>query len=119
MEKKAARAEKERKAKESQDRSRTIMANFFSKPKIPKPSAPTESSGEPSDFDKTFKPFVLKKDAVLAPINWFSTVAKGGKKIDKRSIGVKEISQSELSPMSVQGKRSTISFSLIHNLKII
>jgi chromatin assembly factor 1 subunit A len=26
-----------------------------------------------SDFEKTFKPFVKKRDSVVAPVNWFQT----------------------------------------------
>lgn len=54
------------------------MANFFAKPKVPtrSPSKETECpvagpSTIQSDFDKFFKPFVLKKDTQLAPVNWF------------------------------------------------
>ncbi len=57
------------------------MATFFSKPKAPAPApAPTSSKPETqvasssttiSDFDRVFKPFVLKKDAELAPWNRF------------------------------------------------
>lgn len=50
------------------------MANFFSKPK--NAAASTSKRTEPAaasqtDFDRTFKPFVVKKDATLAPVNWF------------------------------------------------
>ncbi|SJL00238.1 uncharacterized protein ARMOST_03550 [Armillaria ostoyae] len=78
-EKKAAKAEKEKKEKEAQNKSRSLMATFFSKPKAPAP-APTSSKPETqvasssttiSDFDRVFKPFVLKKDAELAPWNRF------------------------------------------------
>ncbi|KAK0210599.1 chromatin assembly factor 1 subunit A-domain-containing protein [Desarmillaria ectypa] len=78
-EKKAAKAEKEKKEKESQNKARSLMATFFSKPKAPA-HAPTSSKPETqvasssamiSDFDRMFKPFVLKKDAELAPWNRF------------------------------------------------
>ena len=59
------------------------MANFFSKTK---PSAKSSSSvgtdgasgsavpgPSQSEFEKTFKPFALKKDAELAPTNWFQS----------------------------------------------
>ena len=65
------------------------MANFFGKPKAVPPkrtdsstSAKVDSAvpaGLPagqSDFARTFKPFVLKKDAELAPINWFEQARK-------------------------------------------
>jgi len=56
------------------------MANFFAKPKASTSSrAPSNEvelaiagpSQVQSEFSKSFKPFVLKKDATLAPINWF------------------------------------------------
>lgn len=41
----------------------------------PSGSAPTSatvsSSSTHDDFSKSFKPFVIKKDASVAPINWF------------------------------------------------
>lgn len=80
MEKKAAKAEKEKKEKDAHTKSQSIMAKFFSKPKSPsrttKPSKQQESavagpSRIQSDFEKVFKPFVLQKDKVMAPTNWF------------------------------------------------
>ncbi|KAI0807211.1 hypothetical protein C8Q74DRAFT_46269 [Fomes fomentarius] len=84
LEKKAAKAEREKKAQEAQAKSRTLMASFFGKAKssgTPSPSkykstqngetgspAPTPAQ---SDFHRTFRPFALKKDAELAPGNWF------------------------------------------------
>ena len=75
--KKVAKAEKERKDKEAQEKARSIMASFFGKPKpsttsassskVPDPSASTTLS----EFDRVFKPFTLKKDVELAPTNWF------------------------------------------------
>ncbi|KII89048.1 hypothetical protein PLICRDRAFT_53535 [Plicaturopsis crispa FD-325 SS-3] len=80
-EKERVKAEKEQKAKDAQIKSRSLMANFFGKKSAPTPrTSPTkvESAGPtagPSnatpEFQKVFKPFVLKKDAELAPINWF------------------------------------------------
>ncbi|KAG2755908.1 hypothetical protein P692DRAFT_20766720 [Suillus brevipes Sb2] len=74
-EKKAAKAEKEKKQKATQDKSRSLMANFFGKAKAPPRESPSKpvcgTSNSESDFQKTFKPFVLKKDAEMAPINWF------------------------------------------------
>lgn len=59
------------------------MANFFGKPKVPThvPSQEADSvvagpSRIQSEFQKTFKPFVIKKDTQLAPINWFSESKK-------------------------------------------
>jgi chromatin assembly factor 1 subunit A len=54
------------------------MAKFFSKPtKTPAKLVNAEEgaiagpSSIKSDFEKTFKPFVLQKDKTLAPSNWF------------------------------------------------
>ncbi len=76
-EKKAAKAEKERKDKESQEKARSIMASFFGKPKPSSTSASSSKGPTPSatntlsEFDRVFKPFTLKKNAELAPTNWF------------------------------------------------
>ncbi|KAG2157432.1 hypothetical protein DEU56DRAFT_764608 [Suillus clintonianus] len=79
-EKKAAKAEKEKKQKATQDKSRSLMANFFGKAKVPPRESPSKpicgSSNGESDFQKTFKPFVLKKDAEMAPINRFLKPSK-------------------------------------------
>jgi chromatin assembly factor 1 subunit A len=83
LERKAVKAEKERKAKESQEKARSIMANFFGKPKAssstntsPSKGPAASSSNMLPDFDRVFKPFVLKKDAELAPVNWFRDARK-------------------------------------------
>ncbi|KAF8968365.1 hypothetical protein BDZ97DRAFT_431832 [Flammula alnicola] len=78
LEKKAARAEKEKKEKDAHNKSQSIMAKFFSKP-TKTPSRPTKAQDSAvagpsriqSEFEKTFKPFVLQKDKALAPSNWF------------------------------------------------
>ncbi|KAG2349564.1 hypothetical protein BDR05DRAFT_1055214 [Suillus weaverae] len=79
-EKKAAKAEKEKKQKATQDKSRSLMANFFGKAKAPPRESPSKpvcgASNSESDFQKTFKPFVLKKDAEMAPVNWFLKASK-------------------------------------------
>lgn len=67
------------------------MANFFGKPKAPSASSsgssitlggPTlgpakETPSGISQFEKTFKPFLLKKGASMAPTNWFTEVRTG------------------------------------------
>ncbi|KAI6127817.1 chromatin assembly factor 1 subunit A-domain-containing protein [Pisolithus croceorrhizus] len=75
---KAARVEKGRKQKEAQDRSRSILANFFGKTKpsiqvspAKDPIGAADPSAIENDFQRTFKSFVLKKDAECAPHNWF------------------------------------------------
>ncbi|KAM6500858.1 Chromatin assembly factor 1 subunit A domain containing protein [Amanita muscaria] len=78
LDKKAAKDEKERKAKDAQNKSRSIMNSFFSK-KVPAAKACTndankgggDSSETQSEFARTFKPYLVKKDAQLAPTNWF------------------------------------------------
>ncbi|KAI6022716.1 chromatin assembly factor 1 subunit A-domain-containing protein [Pisolithus marmoratus] len=77
-ERKVARVERERKQKEAQNRSRSILANFFGKTKASTQVSPAKDSiaaADPStienDFQRTFKPFVLKKEAECAPHNWF------------------------------------------------
>ncbi|KAJ6630666.1 chromatin assembly factor 1 subunit A-domain-containing protein [Mycena sp. CBHHK59/15] len=78
LEKKVAKAEKEQKEKEAQNKSRSLMKSFFKAGPAPRasPSKASESkeatsSSHISQFEKTFKPFVLKKDTTLAPVNWF------------------------------------------------
>lgn len=90
-EKKAAKMEKDKKDKEAHSKSRSLMANFFNKTKtasmhpestsrlspllVEASCAAAGSSKETaivtSDYDKTFKPFVCKKDVTLASSNWF------------------------------------------------
>ncbi|KAF8911145.1 hypothetical protein CPB84DRAFT_1812600 [Gymnopilus junonius] len=84
LEKKAARAEKERKEKEAHNKSQNLMAKFFSKTKASSPTKISESavagpSKVQSDFEKVFKPFVLQKDRVMAPTNWFRKKRKQAK----------------------------------------
>ncbi|KAG5651779.1 hypothetical protein H0H81_007418 [Sphagnurus paluster] len=88
LDKKAAKAEKEKKEKDAQNKSRSIMANFFARPKnsptrtpLKAPAGVAGPSKILSDFEKSFKPFVLKKDTELAPVNWFVE----GRKCKKRS----------------------------------
>lgn len=72
LEKKAAKLEREKKEKEAQNKSRSLMANFFAKGQRPTQSDPKPgSASKQTDYERTFKPFILKKDAVLAPINAF------------------------------------------------
>lgn len=72
------------------------MANFFSKPKVtiggPRPKAQSPSVAGPStsqsDFERVFKPFMPKRDSVVAPVNWFRESQKGqkGKDSDDREV---------------------------------
>ncbi|KAF9533495.1 hypothetical protein CPB83DRAFT_880065 [Crepidotus variabilis] len=88
QEKKAARMEKEQKEKDAKNKSQNIMAKFFNKPKaaaptvrIQQPMAVAGPSKVQSDFERTFKPFVLGKDKVLAPQNWFKAERKRRRRI--------------------------------------
>jgi len=54
----------------TKDRSRSLAAQG------PSDIIPVPSSSK-SDFEKTFKPFLVKKDAELAPLNWFIAKRKG------------------------------------------
>ncbi|KAI9455565.1 hypothetical protein BJY52DRAFT_1224586 [Lactarius psammicola] len=97
LEKRAAKAEKERKDKDSQAKARSIMANFFGKPKpssstvaSPSKGPAASSSNMLSEFDRVFKPFVLKKDAELAPVNWFRDARKRKRLVDADVIVVDE-----------------------------
>ncbi|THU99389.1 hypothetical protein K435DRAFT_827736 [Dendrothele bispora CBS 962.96] len=77
--------EKIAKAKKEKDAQQTLMANFFTRPKTnggpskSTQSAEAGSSSERSEFEKTFRPFVVKKDAQLAAINPFKSKAKPSK----------------------------------------
>ncbi|KAI0374685.1 hypothetical protein BV20DRAFT_986430 [Pilatotrama ljubarskyi] len=88
LEKKAAKAEREKKEQAAQAKSRSLMASFFGKAKSAGGSSasPSKSYGaggregsvgspgpvsQVSEFERTFRPFALKKDAELAPANWF------------------------------------------------
>ncbi|KAH9901194.1 hypothetical protein C8Q73DRAFT_752237 [Cubamyces lactineus] len=86
QEKKAARAEREKKEQAAQAKSRSLMASFFGKAKASGGSSASPSKSavgreghraspvpgtSQSEFERTFKPFALKKDSELAPVNWF------------------------------------------------
>lgn len=85
LEKRASKAEKEKKEKDAQLKSRSLMASFFGKAKggnsnraLPSQDSVTAVAGPSftqSEFAKTFKPFVVKKDAEIAPVNWFLEVS--------------------------------------------
>ncbi|KAJ3562966.1 hypothetical protein NP233_g9247 [Leucocoprinus birnbaumii] len=139
LEKKALKVEKEKKAKDAQNKSRTLMAKFFSKPKGH--TASSSKAGESSkgvsrpqnDFERAFKPFALKKGSVLAPINYFKSPKKRkGKEIatiddsgiiildvgsepekDGCDVVMKDakISSTDVSSMTAQGKFYSLSFS--------
>ncbi len=72
MERKAAKAEKERKDKEAQNKSRSLMANFFAKGhRSTQSESNSGTSSAQTDYERTFKPFVTKKDTLIAPTNIF------------------------------------------------
>ncbi|KZT28551.1 hypothetical protein NEOLEDRAFT_1175854 [Neolentinus lepideus HHB14362 ss-1] len=89
LEKKTTKAEQDKKKKEAQEKSRSLMANFFCKGKTKGKTGSTagpstnkgvvkesSSSTKQSDFDNAFKPFALKKGVDLAPVNRFTEAKK-------------------------------------------
>lgn len=75
------------------------MVNFFSKPKVaPARASPAHESdsglasnlagpsSSQSAFDKTFKPFVVKKETELAPTNWFLRAGLDGARGANREV---------------------------------
>jgi chromatin assembly factor 1 subunit A len=94
-ERKVAKEEKERKAQQANDKAKSMMVNFFGKTKAPTvtpilqagPSTPSSSRKSPAapvapreldEFARSFRPFVVKKETELAPVNHFiSRHAKG------------------------------------------
>jgi chromatin assembly factor 1 subunit A len=119
--KKTAKAEKERKDKESQEKARSMMASFFGKPK-PSTTATSPSKGPtPSvsntlpDFDRVFRPFTLKKDAELAPMNWIQDAKRRKQYADAAVIvinedGTTDVEMSEPEPSPGASTRRNIFF---------
>jgi len=68
------------------------MANFFGKAKVsstttsPSKGPAPSTSNTLSEFDRVFRPFTLKKDAELAPINWIRDAKRR-----KRNAGIEVI----------------------------
>lgn len=118
LEKRAAKAEKERKDKEAQEKARSMMASFFGKPKAsstttsPSKCPAPSPSNTLSDFDKVFRPFVLKRDAELAPINWFRDARQKRRAdadvivIDEDDIEIHDVEMSEPDPSPNASPRS-------------
>ena len=110
------------------------MANFFGKSKASSarasPAQESEAaaagSSNQSAFEKTFKPFVVKKDAEVAPLNWFldpktNKLHRGTGRhrdvividgddaevkeeiVDVKMKGVQEVLPSDVSQMNVKG----------------
>ncbi|KAI0041546.1 hypothetical protein FA95DRAFT_1565278 [Auriscalpium vulgare] len=109
QEKKAAKAEKDKKEKEAQTKARSMMVNFFGKPKAsstsvsPAKNATASSSSKTlSDFDKVFKPFVVKKDVEIAPTNWFRTSRRRQKLQDSDVIDVDVDEDDHSAPSDVE-----------------
>ncbi len=79
------------------------MANFFGKPKpssstvaSPSKGPVASSSNMLSEFDRVFKPFVLKRDAELAPVNWFRDARKRKRLADADVIVIDEDGDTEV-----------------------
>ncbi|KDQ18445.1 hypothetical protein BOTBODRAFT_511908 [Botryobasidium botryosum FD-172 SS1] len=71
LKKRAIKAEKEKKENEDMQKSAAKLASFFSKTPATKPKPAPKASSSKSDFQRTFYPFVVKKDTKLAPVNRF------------------------------------------------
>jgi chromatin assembly factor 1 subunit A len=112
---KVGRPKKEKMESESHNRSRSMMANFlgnFVKPKNHQRSHGTQKrsdvpSPKRSDFEKAFKPFLLKKDAVLALENGFASRKKSQRSRSgtdpKHAIVVESVdNQTTIDPLQVQ-----------------
>ena len=85
------------------------MANFFGKPKASTSTVTSPSKGHAasssallSDFDRVFKPFVLKKDAELAPVNWFRDARKRKRQADSDVIVIDEDDTDDIEVRDVQ-----------------
>jgi len=82
------------------------LAYFFGKPKLPHKVSPlVESTDGPSDFEKMFKPFVLRKDAEIAPLNWFTLAKqrKGKQKLDSNYTNGDAVDMDETCLSAVDG----------------
>jgi len=112
------------------------MAKFFTKPKSPVKSANDQTSAVAgpskmqSEFEKVFKPFVLQKDKVLAPANWFREEKKRKRRTKSLAPGTEvivlddsddesdiemlepQLSEQELGSMSNQGLKDMKLFTL-------
>ncbi|KAF8590541.1 hypothetical protein K439DRAFT_1329713 [Ramaria rubella] len=140
QEKKAIKAEKEKREAEATKKSAAVFANFFKPGTLRKPSdllkpqSPVSTSasaaGELNEFHQIFKPFAVKKDAHLAPFNWFLDQKEGarhgrkGKEKDRRDViilddegrGVQSTSDDEVTPMDVETKEIDVSHLSAHGL---
>ncbi|THH33913.1 hypothetical protein EUX98_g344 [Antrodiella citrinella] len=98
--KKLAKIEREKKEEAAQAKSRSLMANFFGKTKAKEPATSRSSSltkevipniagpsNSQSDYAKTFRPFMIKRDVDLAPINWSQQHRKARKFREDRIAG--------------------------------
>lgn len=101
------------------------MANFLAKPKastsqgISRKQDCSDGSGQLTDFERTFKPFVLKKDTTLAPTNWFlqpstRVVERGGiiEIDDNDDAGSQMVLDEHLGQMSERGIDFSFSFTV-------
>lgn len=107
--------EREKKEQAANTKARSLMANFFGKPKpapatevpstsntslSPQKAIPSLRDAPPStqsEFERTFKSFVVKKDAHLAHANWFTWKAsrKGKTKFGRQIIDVDKFAPSQ------------------------
>ncbi|CAE6516729.1 unnamed protein product [Rhizoctonia solani] len=75
QEKKSAKEEKEKKNAENTKKSAAAFASFFTPARPVAARVKSTKDEELSDWQKTFYPFTVKKDTVLAPINRFAATA--------------------------------------------
>lgn len=99
------------------------MASFFGKAKPSSTTTSPSKNPKPSasntlpEFERVFRPFMLKKDAELAPVNWFKD-AKRKKQyadaevivIDEDDTGDHDIEMSEPEPSPDASSRRNIFF---------
>ncbi|CAE6441838.1 unnamed protein product [Rhizoctonia solani] len=75
QDKRNAKEEKERKVAENNKKSAAAFASFFTPVRPAVARVKTAEDVELSDWSKTFYPFIVKKDTVIAPINRFAATA--------------------------------------------
>ncbi|CAE6520717.1 unnamed protein product [Rhizoctonia solani] len=75
QEKKSAKEEKEKRVAENTKKSAAAFASFFTPARPAAARVKPTQDAELTDWQKTFYPFIVKKDTVIAPINRFATTA--------------------------------------------
>ncbi|KAL5635661.1 hypothetical protein ACGC1H_004457 [Rhizoctonia solani] len=78
QEKKSAKEEKEKKVAENTKKSAAAFASFFTPARPVAARVKSTQDAELSDWQKTFYPFIVKKDTVVAPVNRFAQLPASG-----------------------------------------